>query len=138
MWRLFLSQNIELPSQVGARHEISGGSDHPTTRSLWSRRSHQKAMGKIQGRPSPAVHHGQVSQNGWLLSRRGRSVPASAGGLDTHRDSMTSRFDRSASPSARGSSTRWRTIIVGGAARSQSGTTAGCGGRSWDRKHVEL
>eukprot|EP01047_Picozoa_sp_COSAG01_P054083 COSAG01_NODE_5867_length_3982_cov_7.929178_6_plen_319_part_00 len=36
----------------------------------------------------------EVSQNGWLLSRRGCSLPASAGGLDTHRDSMTSRFDR--------------------------------------------
>eukprot|EP01047_Picozoa_sp_COSAG01_P029253 COSAG01_NODE_1999_length_8688_cov_6.237280_9_plen_82_part_00 len=34
----------------------------------------------------------QVSQNGWPLSRRGRSSPASAGGSDTHRDSMTSRF----------------------------------------------
>jgi hypothetical protein len=121
-----LSRNIELPFQVGARHESTGGSDHPTTRSLWSRRSHQKAMGKIQGRPSPAAHQSQVSQNGWLLSRRGRSLPASAGGLDTHRDSMTSRFDRSASPSARGSSTRWRTI-VGGAAPSQSGAAAAGG-----------
>jgi hypothetical protein len=34
-----------------------------------------------------------VSQNGQLLSRRGRSSPANASGLDTHRDSITSRFD---------------------------------------------
>jgi hypothetical protein len=35
----------------------------------------------------------EVSQNGWLLSRRGRSSPANAGGCDAHRDSTTSRFD---------------------------------------------
>jgi hypothetical protein len=29
-----------------------------------------------------------VSQNGWLLSRRGRSLPANASTLGTHRDSM--------------------------------------------------
>jgi hypothetical protein len=29
-----------------------------------------------------------VSQNGWLLSRRGRSLPANASALGTHRDSM--------------------------------------------------
>jgi hypothetical protein len=34
-----------------------------------------------------------VSQNGWLLGRRGRSLPANASGLDTHRDSISSRFD---------------------------------------------
>jgi hypothetical protein len=34
-----------------------------------------------------------VSQNGQLLSRRGRSLPANAGGVDTHRDSISSRFD---------------------------------------------
>jgi hypothetical protein len=34
----------------------------------------------------------QVSQKGYRLSRRGRSLPASAGGFDTHRDSMTSCF----------------------------------------------
>jgi hypothetical protein len=31
-----------------------------------------------------------VSQKGWLLSRR---LPADAGGFDTHRDSISSRFD---------------------------------------------
>jgi hypothetical protein len=36
-----------------------------------------------------------VGQNGSLLSRRGRSVAANASGLDTHRDSITSRFGRS-------------------------------------------
>eukprot|EP01047_Picozoa_sp_COSAG01_P038410 COSAG01_NODE_3115_length_6565_cov_23.371172_2_plen_274_part_00 len=30
-----------------------------------------------------------VSQNGYLLSRRGRSSPANASGFDTHRDSIT-------------------------------------------------
>jgi hypothetical protein len=40
-----------------------------------------------------------VSQNGQLLSRRGRSSPADASGVDTHCDSITSRFDCSA-PSA--------------------------------------
>jgi hypothetical protein len=34
----------------------------------------------------------QVSHNGQLLSRRGRSLPASASGLDSHRDSISSRF----------------------------------------------
>ena len=38
-----------------------------------------------------------VSQNGYLLSRRGRSSPASASGFDTHRAPITSRFDRSSS-----------------------------------------
>jgi hypothetical protein len=35
----------------------------------------------------------QVSQNGWLLSRRGRSLPANASDVDTHRDSISSRSD---------------------------------------------
>jgi hypothetical protein len=35
----------------------------------------------------------QVSQNGQLLSRRGRSSPANASGCDTHRDSISSRSD---------------------------------------------
>jgi hypothetical protein len=34
-----------------------------------------------------------VSQNGLLLGRRGRSLPANASGLDTHRDSIRCRFD---------------------------------------------
>ena len=34
----------------------------------------------------------QVSHNGQLLSRRGCSLPASASGLDTHRDAITRRF----------------------------------------------
>jgi hypothetical protein len=36
----------------------------------------------------PGEAGAQVSQNGWLLSRRGRSLPASASGFDTHRDSI--------------------------------------------------
>eukprot|EP01049_Picozoa_sp_SAG25_P012031 SAG25_NODE_1555_length_2770_cov_38.636459_4_plen_89_part_00 len=39
-----------------------------------------------------------MSQNGQLLSRRGRSSPANASGFDTHRASITSRFDCSALP----------------------------------------
>jgi hypothetical protein len=35
----------------------------------------------------------QVSQNGWLLSRRGHSSSVHASGIDAHRDSITSRFD---------------------------------------------
>jgi hypothetical protein len=34
----------------------------------------------------------KVSQNGQLLSRRGRSLPASASGLDTHRDPISMPF----------------------------------------------
>ena len=41
-----------------------------------------------------------VSQNGWLLSRRGRSVAANASGFGTHRASITSRFDCSAGATA--------------------------------------
>jgi hypothetical protein len=40
-----------------------------------------------------AIRLPQVSQNGYLLSRRGRSSPANASGFDTHRDSISSRFD---------------------------------------------
>jgi hypothetical protein len=36
---------------------------------------------------------GMVSQNGLLLSRRGRSLPTNDSGFDTHRDSISSRFD---------------------------------------------
>jgi hypothetical protein len=36
---------------------------------------------------------GRVSQSGQLLSRRGRSAPANASGLDTHRASISRRFD---------------------------------------------
>jgi hypothetical protein len=47
---------------------------------------------------------GAVSHNGWWLRRRGRSSPANARGLDTHRDSISSRFDcrcgKTASPPA--------------------------------------
>eukprot|EP01046_Picozoa_sp_COSAG06_P072411 COSAG06_NODE_21175_length_767_cov_0.764970_1_plen_110_part_01 len=35
----------------------------------------------------------EVSQNGWLLSRHGRSLPANAGGFETHRDSITGRLE---------------------------------------------
>ena len=41
----------------------------------------------------------EVSQNGLLLSRRGRRLPANASGLDTHRDSISSRVDCRPSPS---------------------------------------
>jgi hypothetical protein len=48
----------------------------------------------------------QVSQNGQLLSRRDRSIPANASGFDTHRDSISSRFDCS-TPRRRGGGCRW-------------------------------
>ena len=35
-----------------------------------------------------------MSQSGWLLRRRGRRLPASAGRCATHRDSIISRFER--------------------------------------------
>jgi hypothetical protein len=35
----------------------------------------------------------QVSQSGWLLSRRGRGSPAHASGVSTHRVSISSRVD---------------------------------------------
>eukprot|EP01047_Picozoa_sp_COSAG01_P069644 COSAG01_NODE_10358_length_2184_cov_9.939118_3_plen_122_part_00 len=44
----------------------------------------------------PTQRRQPVSQNGELLSRRGRASPASAGGVDTHRDSTRSRSDCSA------------------------------------------
>jgi hypothetical protein len=37
----------------------------------------------------------QVSHNGGSLSRGGRSLPANASGVDTHRDSITGRGERS-------------------------------------------
>jgi hypothetical protein len=39
-----------------------------------------------------------VSQNGWLLSRRGRTLPANASGVDTHRASISSRCGQVSSP----------------------------------------
>jgi hypothetical protein len=42
-----------------------------------------------------------VSRNGVLLGRRGRSSPANAGALDTHRASITSRVDCRGSRSPR-------------------------------------
>eukprot|EP01049_Picozoa_sp_SAG25_P022796 SAG25_NODE_9309_length_378_cov_0.806452_1_plen_90_part_01 len=57
----------------------------------------------IVARPSRAATHPLnyrehlplVSQNGWLLSRRGCSLPASVSGFDTHCDAITSRSGRS-------------------------------------------
>jgi hypothetical protein len=58
--------------------------------------------------PTPyiVVIRGMVSQNGYLSSRRGRSLPANAGGFDTHRDPISSRFDcrTRPTPAMRGSS----------------------------------
>jgi hypothetical protein len=47
---------------------------------------------------------GGVSQNGQLLSRCGRSSPANASVFDTHRDSISSRFDCRAGSSSSSSS----------------------------------
>jgi hypothetical protein len=44
-------------------------------------------------RDASALLVGRVSQNGWLLNRRGRSLPANASGFDTHRVSISSRSD---------------------------------------------
>jgi hypothetical protein len=52
-----------------------------------------------------------VSPNGQLLSRRGRSLPADASGFDTHRDSISSRFECS-SQSSTGSEARARAEAV--------------------------
>jgi hypothetical protein len=49
---------------------------------------HPEAEGARALPPEP------VSQNGELLSRRGRSLPANASTFDSHRDSITSRVDR--------------------------------------------
>eukprot|EP01047_Picozoa_sp_COSAG01_P026142 COSAG01_NODE_1675_length_9535_cov_6.782959_3_plen_124_part_00 len=47
-------------------------------------------------RPPAAAHRrGAVSQNGELLGRRGRGLPANASGFDPRRASLTRRFDRS-------------------------------------------
>jgi Ca2+-binding EF-hand superfamily protein len=54
----------------------------------------------------------QVSQNGQLLSCRGRSLPANASGFVTHRDSISSRFD----------------CAGGGAVRRDGGAAGGGGG----------
>jgi hypothetical protein len=46
-----------------------------------------------QGRVAMHEPEHWVSHSGGLLSRRGRSSAANASGLDTHRDSITRRFD---------------------------------------------
>jgi hypothetical protein len=48
-----------------------------------------------------------VSPNGELLSRHGRSSPANAGGLDTHRDSISSRLDCRPPAGERHRAARW-------------------------------
>jgi hypothetical protein len=56
----------------------------------------------------------EVIQNGYLLSRRGRSLTANASGFDTHRDSISIRFDcRACADRTCTASTRWG---AGGAA----------------------
>eukprot|EP01043_Picozoa_sp_COSAG02_P088790 COSAG02_NODE_25857_length_647_cov_0.899635_1_plen_118_part_10 len=47
----------------------------------------------VSDNPIQLTIYSKVSQSGWLMSRRGRSWPADASGLDTHRDSISSRFD---------------------------------------------
>jgi hypothetical protein len=59
-----------------------------------SHRSVRKQLDAVQREiDDRVVGSPQVSQNGWLLSRRGRSLPANAGDFDTHRDPISSRFD---------------------------------------------
>jgi hypothetical protein len=76
-----------------------------------------------------------VSQNGYLLSRRGRSLTANASGFDTHCDPISIRFDCSHGsaylllwglllPAAAAVATHGR-IVVG---RSRRSTSRTCGG----------
>eukprot|EP01047_Picozoa_sp_COSAG01_P057820 COSAG01_NODE_6731_length_3524_cov_10.057963_5_plen_143_part_01 len=60
----------------------------PTTPAAGQRRQRQPF--RPGGTPTPAT---QVRQNGWLLSRRGRGLPAMAGGLKPTATRLTSRFD---------------------------------------------
>jgi hypothetical protein len=75
------------------------------------------ALGTHGRRGSPPT---QVSQNGYLLSRRGRSVPANASGFDTHRDPISSRFD----------CRWWRRLAAAGAARGHLEAAGWLGARS--------
>jgi hypothetical protein len=61
----------------------------------------QRQLAEAQEAATEAVRT-MVSQNGWLLSRRGRSLPANAGGCDTHCASISSRLDTSSA------GRRWR------------------------------
>jgi hypothetical protein len=60
----------------------------------------QRQLAEAQEAATEAVRT-MVSQNGWLLSRRGRSLPANASGFDTHRDSISSLFDCRQRPTPR-------------------------------------
>jgi hypothetical protein len=53
----------------------------------------QQALSRAHQRIQNQQASTQVSQNGSLLSRRGRSLLVNASTLDTHRDSIISRFD---------------------------------------------
>jgi hypothetical protein len=70
----------------------------------------------------------QVSQNGQLLGRRGRSLPANASGVDTHRASITSRSDCRAPTGAPGCATRW--TRASGSWRTRSWRSCGAQGRA--------
>jgi hypothetical protein len=54
-----------------------------------------------------------VSQNGQLLSRRGRSLPAKSSGFDTHRDSISGRFDCSLRSKMAFKANLVRTVLLG-------------------------
>jgi hypothetical protein len=51
-----------------------------------------RCIWRAQGLPHPTWLP-QVSQNGWSWSRCGRNLAARASGFDTHRHSITGRFD---------------------------------------------
>eukprot|EP01047_Picozoa_sp_COSAG01_P056578 COSAG01_NODE_6434_length_3669_cov_1.916527_2_plen_176_part_00 len=93
-------QQSELAADWGMPTPRPGGTDeigsHPrTSPSLPPSAGYQlrgeERRGAVPARP---LGRGQVSRNGQLLGRRGRSFPANACGVDTHRDSISSRVDR--------------------------------------------
>jgi hypothetical protein len=76
----FVSSELEAHGLSGAEH-----TGHPTRLAIFSACFDRFVEESSAYKPL-------VSQHGWLLSRRGCSLPASASGLDTHRDAITRRF----------------------------------------------
>jgi hypothetical protein len=73
-----------------------GGAPHRLPPSSGSSAAGSSSAGEEGGSSSSSGR--LVSQSGSLLGRRGRSLPANASGLDTHRDSISSRLDCSSTP----------------------------------------
>jgi hypothetical protein len=79
----------------------------------WCRKCNGLFVQPSRGAPCPGAHANflwvkpsselvaqlEVGQDGWLLSRRGRSLAPNASAFATHRNSVSSRFDcRTSSP----------------------------------------